>query len=154
MGLDCIYNLVQCCLQSCLIDNMLILFSNAKCHFSIIDEAIDNNFVTDLTSMFLEDSKEFVGSPGQLPPVQIPQFSSTFGAISNTGARTLADGKDVSAVIDSVEFCVNPKLFVMATGVVKTPYDSVVSIEYNLGDDMDDDDRENFYSKLIGQRYV
>jgi len=124
------------------------------CAFSIIAEAIDNNFVTDLTSMFLEDSEEFVGSPGRnLPEVQVPQFSTTFGANGNTGARTLANGKHASAVIDSVEFCENYNLFIQGQ-VGNAPYDTVVSIEYNLGDDMDDDDREHFYSQLIGERYV
>jgi len=125
------------------------LASNPSLRESIVQDAIENNFVTDLTSMYLEDSTEFIGtSDYDLPPVvQVPQFSSKFGGTSSSGGR-IVGGTDVSAVIDSQEFCENPGLSI-DLGNERARYDSVVHIESYLTE-MDDFEQESFYTKLIG----
>ena len=49
------------------------LASNASLRQSIVDDAVNNNFVTDLTSMYLEDSKEFIETFEYDLPRVLPQ---------------------------------------------------------------------------------
>ena len=101
-----------------------------------------------MTTLFLEDSKEFI----------TPTFSNTFGPPAI--ARSVFDGRDEYHLTSTAEYCVDESAFV---GGPDPYYDNIMSTRYDLKDILAEADGstpktiraglEDFYDLIMKKRY-
>jgi len=103
--------------------------------FRIIEAAVKYNYVTDFTSLYLENSGEFEEGEYFFKPT----LSANFG-LGSHGGRSLDDDVDLG-IFTTEEFCAEPKYFINANykkGVIERgprgTYDSHVSVKFNVKD--------------------